>query len=429
MKKGILSITLALVMVASLVVGCGNKKDDDGGDKITLTFLDKHPEEEYAGYFEQAISDFEKQNPNVKIKYENISDQAIKEKLSVLASGGDMPDVFFTWGGESLYRFARSEKALDLTPYLEKDSEWKDGFLPSFLNSATFDGKTYAVPYRSFVLYMLYNKQIFADNNLEIPKTWDEFLNVCETLKGNGVTPLAYGNSQNWYATWWVGQLNANLVDAETIKKDYNAETGDFTDPRYVKAVQYFLDLNNKGYFGENVNSKDYYQVREEFCAGKQAMMLDATSQFSFFSDAMGTDGYGFFKIPTVQGADGDPATVTGGSELYAVSAKSEHPDEAAAFIKFMTSKEQGFKQTKETALPNALIGGVTSENADKVLEEAYVTAEDYTSIAEWLDQVVDGSVANAYMASLQEGLDGKPAADVMQDIQKAAKDVAEARK
>ncbi|MFR9064297.1 MAG: hypothetical protein ACLVJO_11360 [[Clostridium] scindens] len=47
----------------------------------------------------------------------------------------------------------------------------------------------------------------------------------------------------------------------------------------------------------KNVNSKDYYQVREEFCAGQQGMILDATSQFSFYTEAMGEDGYGYFKI------------------------------------------------------------------------------------------------------------------------------------
>lgn len=428
MKKRRLFVTLLVAAAVVLASGCGEKGSVEGGEKIKLTFLDKHPEEEYKQYFETAVADFEALHPEIDIELENISDQAMKEKLSVLASGGDMPDIFFTWGGESLNRFARSGKALDLTPYIDGDEEWRSGFQPSFLNSATFDGKVYAAPYRSSVLYMLYNKQIFADNNIEIPTTWDEFLAVCQNLKENGVTPLAFGNSQNWYTSWWVGQLNANLVDPETLKKDYLAETGEFTDPRYVEAVQLFLDLNDKGYLGENVNSKDYYQVREEFCAGKHAMILDATSQFSFYSDAMGLDGYGYFKIPVVTDADGDPGTVTGGSELYAVSANSKHPDEAVEFVKFMTSREQAIKQTKETTLPNALIGGITSDNADSMLEAAYKTAEDYTGIAEWLDQCVDGSVANAYVTNLQDGLNGKSAEEIMAAVQKAAQEAAQAK-
>ena len=174
-----LAVILTLAMTASLAVGCGGGGESGSdGDTITLTFLDKHPEEEYKGYFEQAIADFEEQNPGVEIEYENISDQAIKEKLSVLAAGGDLPDIFFAWGGECLNRFTRAGRTLDLTPYMDEDPEWRDSFLPSFLSSSVYEGKNYAVPYRSAVLYMLYNKQIFADNGLEVPTTWDEFIEV-----------------------------------------------------------------------------------------------------------------------------------------------------------------------------------------------------------------------------------------------------------
>ena len=118
---------------------------------------------------------------------------------------------------------------------------------------------------------------------------------------------------------------------------------------------------------------------------------------------------------------------MTGGSENYAVSAECEHPDEAVAFLKFMTTREQAEKQTSETGLPNALIDGITEENSDPVIADAYVTAEDYTAIAEWLDQCIDGSLVNTYMTSLQEGLDGKSAEDIMADVRATAQEVAEA--
>ena len=317
--------TIAMLMVASMTValfaGCGSKSDESDSGKVKLTFLDKHPEDEYKGYFEEAIADFEKENPDIEIEYENISDQAMKEKLSVLAAGGDLPDIFFCWGGECLNRFSRSGKTLDITSYMDEDAEWKDSFLPAFLSSSVYEGKNYAVPYRSSVLYMLYNKQVFADNNLDVPTTWDEFIDVCDTLKNKEITPIAFGNSDKWYTMWYVGQFNANFVNKDVRTADYNPSSGTFTDEGYVKAVQTFLDLNDAGYLGKNVNSKDYYQVREEFAAGKQAMILDATSQFSFYTGAMGEDGYGYFKIPIPDGATGDEAStiVTGGSENYAM--------------------------------------------------------------------------------------------------------------
>jgi raffinose/stachyose/melibiose transport system substrate-binding protein len=441
MKKRILALLLVSIMIIGSLAGCSNSgKDKDAadadksgstsgtdtgsGEKVTVTLLNKYPEQGYVEYFEGAIADFEKANPNIDIKMENVSDAAMKDKLSVLASGGDMPDIFFTWSGEYLKKFVRSGKAIDLTSYLTTDKTWSDGFLPTFLNESTFDGKTYALPYRSSVLYIVYNKQIFADNGITVPTNWDEFLQACETLKNNDVTPISFGDSENWYTAWWVGQLNSMLIDPDTLTKDYNPESGEFTDPRYEQAVQYFLDLNNKGYLGENVNSKDYYQVREEFCAGLSGMIMDATSQFSFYADAMG-DNYGYYKIPTIEGAGGNPTAVTGGSEVYAVSSSCKHPDEAVQFIKFMTTKDQAIKQTTESGLPNAVIGGITEATSDPTTVAAYVTAEDYTNIASWLDTAVDAAVANAYMVSLQEGLDGKSAKDIMSDVQKAAADVA----
>lgn len=439
MKKRFLAAALSAAMVISLLTGCatsGTGGSSDGGSdeskdgKITLSFLNKYPEEPYAKYFEDAVAEFEKQNENIHIEMENVSDEAIKDKLTVIASGGDMPDIYMSWTGERVKRFARGGKALDLTPYLEADKEWADSFLPAFLNNSTIDGKTYAIPYRSGIMYMMYNKEVFEKNKYEIPETWDDFMALCETIKKNtDVTPIAFGNSAPWYASWWIGMLNAMMVPADVINTDYDPSSGEFTDENYVKAVQALLDLNDKGYFGDHVNSKDYYQVREEFCAGKAAMMLDATPQFTQFDDGMGAENWGFFKIPAMEGAAGDAGTVGGGGEAWMVSASCKHPDEAIAFLKFMTSKEMSDKQTSEAGLPNALTGGITEDNSTAALADAYKQAEGYTNIADWLDCAVEATIADQYMTSLQEGLDGKSAKDVMADVQKTAASVKDENK
>ena len=187
--------------------------------------------------------------------------------------------------------------------------------------------------------------------------------------------------------------------------------------------------MNKKGYFGDNVNAKDYYEVREGFCAGKYAMMLDATAQFTQYDDGMGAENWGYFKVPVMEGAAGDPGTIGGGGEVWMVSKSCKHPDEAVKFLKFMTSKEQAQKQTKESGLPNAIIGGITKDNATEAQVKAYEEAEGYTNIADWLDCAVDASIADQYMVSVQEGFDGKSAEDIMSDVQKVAKDVKDSSK
>ena len=434
MKKRILAAFLSAAMVIGLLSGCatsgnsgGSSEDSSKEDgEVTLTFLNKYPEDPYAQYFVDAVAAFEKEHPDIKIEMENVSDEAIKDKLSVMASGEQMSDIFFSWTGERVKRFARNDLVLDLTSYLKDDSAWADSFLPAFLNNATYDGKTYAIPFRSSIMYFVYNKKVFDEHKLEVPKTWDEFIAICDQLKKTDVTPIAFGNSQTWYSTWWIGLMNAMMVPADVMNKDYTPETGEFTDPAYTEAVQTFLDMNKKGYFGDNVNAKDYYEVREGFCAGKYAMMLDATAQFTQFDDGMGAENWGYFKVPVMEGAAGDPGTIGGGGEAWMISKTCKHPEEAITFLKFMTSLEQGQKQTSEAGLPNALVGGITKDNATEMLANAYKEAEGYTNIADWLDCAVEASIADQYMVSVQEGFNGKSAEDIMKDIQTAAAKVKE---
>ena len=134
MKKRILAALLSAAMVIGMLSGCaasgsssgGDDKNAEDGDKVKLSFLNKYPEDPYAQYFKDAVEAFEKENPDIDIEMENVSDEAMKDKLSVMASGEQMPDIFFSWTGERVKRFSRNDLALDLTPYFEEDKEWAE---------------------------------------------------------------------------------------------------------------------------------------------------------------------------------------------------------------------------------------------------------------------------------------------------------------
>ena len=424
--KRIIIATLLVLFLASPLFASGAKEPGASGDRITLSFLNKYPEAQYLAYFEGAVKDFEAQNPDIDIVMESVSDQAIKDKLSVMAAGGEMPDIFFSWSGEYLKKFARSGLVADLSPYLQSDKAWADGFLSAYLSNSTFDGKTYGIPYRGSIMFMLYNKAIFAKLGLQEPKTYAELLSVSAVLKNNGYIPIGFGNSQAWYSSWWIGTLNALLVSPEDLNQDYNPNTTDFSDPAYIEALQYFIDLNNKGYFGKNVNSKDYYQVREEFMAGQSGMIMDATAQFSIYEDGC-RDDWGYFRFPMIEGAAGDPGMNTGGAEVYAVSSASKNKAAAVKFLMYMTTKEQAFKQTKESGLPNCVVGGITPENgSDKLIGALEIVNESITNVADWLDTAVESRVADQYMSSAQECLSGKSAQQAMDEVNAVAKTVRE---
>jgi raffinose/stachyose/melibiose transport system substrate-binding protein len=424
MMRKLAYVFAVLMAVVLLFTGCGGGSAG-GGDKIEISFLNKYPEDEYRPYFEQAIKDFETNHPGVTIKMESVSDHAIKDKLSIIA-GSDIPDIFFTWPGEYQRKFDRAGITLDLTPYLEADPEWRDSFIPAILQTGVFQDRNHSIPFRDSIMFVLYNKDMFNQYGLTPPEDFGEFLTVCETLKANGETPLLFGNSGEWYGSWYVGTFNQLCVPFEIKMRDYAPGGGEFTHPGYERALQYIYELQTRGYFSPHVLSVDYYQVREQFCAGQGGMILDATSQFVIYEQNSVME-WDFFKVPGIPGEAGKPDYITGGAEAYCIAATTKYPDMAVEFLKFLTSPKQAYKQTAETGLPNPLIGGIDSGNGSSKLISAMKILEDYKGIAAWLDTDVEAKVADAFMAGLSECLGGnKSPAGVMADVRKAAAEVRE---
>ena len=83
-----------------------------------------------------------------------------------------------------------------------------------------------------------YNKDIFNELGLEVPETWDQFIEVLDKIKASGMDPIAEGNQDKWPSAHYIGALNEQLVDDETRAKDYNPKTGEFTDPGYAEALE-----------------------------------------------------------------------------------------------------------------------------------------------------------------------------------------------
>ena len=145
-SKKMLGIGLAAAMWAAALAGCGGGGQNGGadapaaggagtqaaggsqGEQVTIKFIHKLPEESRMQYFNEVIAEFEKENPNIKIEMNAYGDEEIKDKTRVLLGSDEAPDIFFTWSGQRITQYVDSGNALDITKYLEEDSQWKDSF-------------------------------------------------------------------------------------------------------------------------------------------------------------------------------------------------------------------------------------------------------------------------------------------------------------
>lgn len=424
MKKSFWVLISIVLLASMMLTACGTPATEapttgeTTDEKVTIRFFHKWPEPEQLDFYNFVIAEYGKTHPNVTIEMEAASDEAYKDKIRILMASGDVPDIYFSWAGEFSWKFARAGQALDLTDAV-LNSDWKDKIVMSAVEPFKNDGKIYGVPMRINAKFMVYNKAIFAENNLAIPTTWEEFLAVCETLKAAGITPIGFGNEFPWASAHYVGDLNAKLVDSATLKADYLL-TADadklFTDPGYVTALARFKELGDKGYFNEGANGISHSNARSSFIAGKVAMFYCELEEFATIDKEF--KNFGFFQFPGGTGGNGDQKLITGAPDGFMVSANTKHPAEAIEFLKFVTSPEMGKEYVKRLGIPSAAVGAVSTDNALGVVVDGLNQINAASGMALWMDTDMNIKIVEVYLPGMQAVLGGtKTPEQVMQEV------------
>lgn len=433
MNRKFWALISMLLVAALLLAACGQQPQQPSGGEsaatgpVTIRFFHKWPEPEHMEFYNFVIQEYEKTHPNVKIVMESVADEPYKDKIRVLMASGEVPDIYFSWAGEFSWKFARGGQALDLTDAV-MNSDWKDKIILSAVEPYKWQGKIYGVPMRINAKFMVYNKAMFEQYGLQPPTTWDEFLAVCETLKQNGITPIAFGDEFPWAASHYIGDFNAKLVDPAVRQADYllTAPADQlFTDPGYVEALSRFQLLMDKGYFNEGPNGISHSGARSSFIAGKAGMMYIELEEFVTVADGMGADAFGFFQFPSGTGGKGDQKLLTGAPDGFMVYSKTKHPQEAIDFLKFLTSPEMGKEYVKRLGIPSAAVGAGSAETALPIVVAGVESINTASGMALWLDTDINIKIVEVYLPGMQAVLNGtKTPQQVMSEVQEAAKTV-----
>jgi len=426
MKKFV--VLLAGMTSLGLVAGCGSAGNStsngnsnssaSSGKTVTLEFFNRYPNQPYHQFFQTAIKDFENQNPNVTINEVDALNSDYKQKIDVVLGSNNAPDIYFSWGGAYADNFVSNQRALDLTPYINKDKSWSGQLIQSQFGAYTFNSKTYGVPVYMDAKVMMYNQDIFKKLNLTPPTTFSQLLADSKVLKNAGYIPIAFGGKENWAVGHYLTTLNQRIVAPSVLQADANAKTGSFTDPGYITALQKLQQLIP--YMTPDANAVSDSDAQSSFLQQKAAMYYNETIGLSALSAA--TFNFSWFNFPSVAGGQGDPSELTGAPEGYMISPTTKNPDIAMKFLEFMTSKPEAEKMVKTTQWASTVKGAVSSQNADSKLIAATNTIEAASHMTMWLDDELNSNVVDPYLSGAQQLMNGQDTPQqVMQGVQKAA--------
>lgn len=381
----------------------------------------------YPEFIAQAAEAFKALHPNVNIDFQETPNEAYKTAIQVALVGSDPPDVFFNWAGEDSNRLIRDGLALDITDLANAPGQFGTTLAQSWLDTFSVDGRIYGAPTDAVTKYFYYDNAFFADNNLSVPKTFNELLGLCTAIRAIDpeIVPIPLGNSERWKMNHYITVLNERVMGNAALRADYSLSAPDdqlFTNPGYVTAWGKVIEMQKAGCFQDAPNATTPEVSRTMFSSQISPMIFCGSWCMSIF-DGEGYTDYSLFRFPIVEGgvSDGNSNMVV--PQGLQIAAATQHPQEAVEWISFLTSPEQAAKFAEmRGALPSdpSLLSGL--ENAT---EQFKWVAADMASLAvqyNVIDVEVEASVANAYLDAGVEILNGTMTPEqAMESIRAAA--------
>ena len=217
---------------------------------------------------------------------------------------------------------------------------------------------------------MFYNKKIFSDLGLELPKTWDEFIALNEKIKAEDITPIALGSKEGWLLSAAHGIFGpAQYGGNEFVDKITKGET-DFNSAEFVNSIKAMDEL--KAYFPDNYEGLGMEDIRTLFFTGKAAMFPMGSWEIEVLRSMNPDLELGFFPMPSAVGKDATITAWVDGS--FALNANSKHKEEAKKFLQFLTTTEFGELFTKEFKMISANPTVKSDDELVNSLSEAIVS-------------------------------------------------------
>lgn len=344
MKRMIASV-LSLTMAASLLAACGSAAPEStpapesesesqassGQVTIKLSTWDYTTNRDV----QENVDAFMKANPDIKVDIIDVPAADYTTKLSTMLNGGSDLDVVMVKDADTTYSLYQKNQLLDLTDYVSADSVDLDAY-NGLAKNFNFDGKQYALPFRSSYYVMYYNKDIFDAHNMPYPSndwTWADFEKMAMELAdpANEV----YGA---YLHTWQACVVNWALQDGTHTILDY--QTGyDFLKPYYEMALR-LQDAGAIQDYGQLKAAKIHYSGA--FAQGNVALMPMGSWFMSMMAEKVQSGeskvNWGVATLPHPEGVE--PGYVVGASSPIAINAASQKKDAAWKLVKFMTGEE-----------------------------------------------------------------------------------------
>lgn len=322
-KKKLVFLSLAMLMLTA----CASEPVVNNQEEYTGISLSWWGNDTRTEYTLAAVKEFERLHPDIRVKcsYSEWSGYQTRYNIQMMSdTESDVMLINFAWldkysaDGNGYYNIYDLSDTLDLSQFSENE-----------LSFGIRNEKLNAVPIALNTQTVYYNKTLYDSCGLALPETWDDLFNAAEVM-GDEVYPIAMpSKSTLFFITAYAEQQSGKSFMSEDGQLGFGKE-------ELGIMLDFYVELIN-GHVMPQVEYFDKNDIRNGTYAGVLAWLSDAENYMGPAREEGNEIVVGSYTGCT----DGVKGWYTKPATLYAVSAKTEHPEESALLLDFLLNSDE----------------------------------------------------------------------------------------
>ena len=379
MKKRICKV-LTLLLAVQALAGCAKGVDENqlADETSTVTLIHNMNEDSSINWLEACVEKFNEENPEIQIDMEVLSSDDYTTLLRNKIAADDIPDIFMVEDIRRNMEFIDAGLCEELSQYLWLKENIKETALEAVVME---DGSVYNMPMTESCFQVTYNRDCFEAAGIkEIPTTWSEFIEVCETLKNSGVSPIAAGFQEPWvlYCDEMCDSIITTVRNDENNRLDLAAGETTWAEDKahfseVLERMRQRMEYTNDDPFGT-----DWSTALNMVAAGNAAMILNGSYTLGSIKEINPDCNLGIFPLPVTENPEETLLPIHASASGWCVYKDSEEKAAALKFVEFLSTSEAG------TLMQN--IKGELSPNKGSEVEEG-------SNLYEIMDYIDEGKV------------------------------------
>lgn len=398
MLKKSYSLFAGVATTILVLAGCAGESSNSGNEDSTqISFI--HWRGEDKDVFDEIIAQFEEENPNITVEMTIYPSEQYQATGQRMLQDGSTGDVFTSFPGAQFEAIHSAGFFEDLT-----DEDFISNFDEGSISVGQKDGQQFALPYQLVFNMPIYNKGMFDELGLEVPKSWSEFQEMGDTLLENGITPIAFPGADIGPNQFMNSMMMNNAPDEDIFEKLQNGEES-LTNEWWVKTLEDFQLLEEKGYIQEDALGTNQDSAMA-MVANEEAAMLATGSYHMASLLELNPDLELDLMAPiTVEEDEAQYEGIHTATFLLAVNSNSEKKEEAKQFIEYLSQPEVASKYANETG-QHLTVTGVEYES--EVLQNTSYWIDERNTRFQPRFLITNAQIEAAVLSSIENVLGGE---------------------